>query len=204
MVQYIRLLIEVRRGKDMGIAALQERYGQTMFIIAGLGNPGRKYENTRHNAGFMAIDEAAQRYHIAVSEKKHKALVGRGIIGGEKVIIDYYKIEEKTQLIVISDDISMEPGAVRIRKKGSAGGHNGLKNIILHLGHDEFQRIKIGVGEKPAGYDLADYVLEHFGEEEREVMAQSARSAAEAVEVMITDGPDTAMNRFNKKGRESI
>ena len=204
MVQYIRLLIEVRRGKDMGIAALQERYGQTMFIIAGLGNPGRKYENTRHNAGFMAIDEAAQRYHIAVSEKKHKALVGRGIIGGEKEIIDYYKIEEKTQLIVISDDISMEPGAVRIRKKGSAGGHNGLKNIILHLGHDEFQRIKIGVGEKPAGYDLADYVLEHFGEEEREVMAQSARSAAEAVEVMITDGPDTAMNRFNKKGRESI
>ena len=218
MVQYIRLLIEVRRGKDMGIAALQERCGQTMFIIAGLGNPGRKYENTRHNAGFMAIDEAAQRYHIAVSEKKHKALVGRGIIGGEKVllvkpqtfmnlsgesikeIIDYYKIEEKTQLIVISDDISMEPGAVRIRKKGSAGGHNGLKNIILHLGHDEFQRIKIGVGEKPADYDLADYVLGHFSGDERELIAGSVEQAAEAVEIMITEGADKAMNQFNKKG----
>ena len=148
-----------------------------MYIIAGLGNPGGKYDNTRHNIGFMVIDAAAEKYHIAVTEKKHKALIGKGIIGGEKVIlvkpqtfmnlsgesirevIDYYKIEEKTELIVISDDISLDVGTLRIRKKGSAGGHNGLKNIILHLGHDEFRRIKIGVGEKPAEYDLVDYVL---------------------------------------------
>lgn len=190
-----------------------------MFIIAGLGNPGRKYENTRHNIGFMVIDEIAAKHRISVSEKKHKALIGKGIIGGEKVIlvkpqtfmnlsgesireiIDYYKIEEKTELIVISDDISMDTGAVRIRKKGSAGGHNGLKNIILHLGHDEFQRIKIGVGEKRAGYDLADYVLGNFDKEESELIAESIKSAAEAVEVMMTDGADAAMNRFNKKGR---
>ena len=190
-----------------------------MFIVAGLGNPGRKYENTRHNVGFMVIDETANRHHIQVTEKKHKALIGKGMIGGEKVIlvkpqtfmnlsgesireiIDYYKIEEKTELIVISDDISMDVGAVRIRKKGSAGGHNGLKNIILHLGHDEFQRIKIGVGEKPEGYDLVDYVLGHFDKEESEQIAESVKSAAEAIAVMITDGADEAMNRFNKKGR---
>ncbi|MCM1154476.1 MAG: aminoacyl-tRNA hydrolase [Roseburia sp.] len=193
-----------------------------MFIIAGLGNPGRKYENTRHNVGFMVIDELAGIHHISVAEKKHKALIGKGIIGGEKVIlvkpqtfmnlsgesireiIDYYKIEEKTQLIVISDDVSMDPGAVRIRKRGSAGGHNGLKNIILHLGHDEFQRIKLGVGEKPAGGDLVDHVLGSFSKEESELIAESVKSAAGAVEVMITDGADTAMNRFNKKGRESM
>ena len=205
MVQYIRLL--------------KERYGLAMFIVAGLGNPGRKYENTRHNVGFMVIDETANRHHIQVTEKKHKALIGKGMIGGEKVIlvkpqtfmnlsgesireiIDYYKIEEKTELIVISDDISMDVGAVRIRKKGSAGGHNGLKNIILHLGHDEFQRIKIGVGEKPECYDLVDYVLGHFDKEESEQIAESVKSAAEAIAVMITDGADEAMNRFNKKGR---
>lgn len=191
-----------------------------MYIIAGLGNPGRQYENTRHNIGFMVIDAAAEKYHIAVTEKKHKALLGKGMIGGEKVIlvkpqtfmnlsgesireiIDYYKIEEKTELIIISDDISLETGTLRIRKKGSAGGHNGLKNIILHLGHDEFQRIKIGVGEKPSGYDLVDYVLGHFGKEDGERIAQSARRAAEAIETMITDGPDAAMNQFNKKAEK--
>lgn len=189
-----------------------------MYIIAGLGNPGAKYGNTRHNIGFMVIDAIAEKNRISVTEKKHRALIGKGMIGGEKVllvkpqtfmnlsgesireIIDYYKIEEKTELIVISDDISLEPGALRIRKKGSAGGHNGLKNIILHLGHDEFQRIRLGVGGKPSGYDLADYVLGHFGEDDRKLIAQSVEQAAEAAEVMITEGPDKAMNQFNKKG----
>lgn len=191
-----------------------------MYIIAGLGNPGRQYENTRHNVGFMAIDATAEKYHITVTEKKHKALIGKGIIGGEKVIlvkpqtfmnlsgesirevIDYYKIEEKTQLIIISDDISLDMGTLRIRKKGSAGGHNGLKNIILHLGHDEFQRIKIGVGEKPSGYDLVDYVLGHFGKEDSELIEESVKKAAEAIEIIITDGPDAAMNQFNKKAEK--
>lgn len=188
-----------------------------MYVIAGLGNPGAKYENTRHNIGFMVVDALAEKNHISVTEKKHKALVGKGVLGSERVllvkpqtfmnlsgesireIIDYYKVEEKTELIVISDDISLEPGALRIRKKGSAGGHNGLKNIILHLGHDEFQRIRIGVGEKPSGYDLADYVLGHFQEDDRELIAKSVEQAAEAVQVMITEGADKAMNQFNKK-----
>lgn len=189
-----------------------------MYVIAGLGNPGTKYVNTRHNIGFMVVDELAGKSGISVTEKKHKALVGKGIVSGEKVllvkpqtfmnlsgesireIIDYYKIEEKSELIVISDDISLGVGALRIRKKGSAGGHNGLKNIILHLGHDEFQRIRLGVGEKPSDYDLADYVLGHFQEEDRALIAESVKQAAEAVEVMITEGADKAMNQFNKKG----
>lgn len=189
-----------------------------MYVIAGLGNPGAKYENTRHNIGFMAVDAIAAKNHISVQEKKHKALLGKGMLGSEKVllvkpqtfmnlsgesireIIDYYKIEEKTELIVISDDISLAPGALRIRKKGSAGGHNGLKNIILHLGHDEFQRIRLGVGEKPAGYDLADYVLGHFNEDDRALIAKSVEQAAQAAEVMITEDADKAMNLFNKKG----
>ncbi|MDE7021844.1 MAG: aminoacyl-tRNA hydrolase [Lachnospiraceae bacterium] len=189
-----------------------------MYVIAGLGNPGAKYENTRHNIGFMAVDAIAAKNHISVQEKKHKALLGKGMLGSEKVllvkpqtfmnlsgesireIIDYYKIEEKTELIVISDDISLAPGALRIRKKGSAGGHNGLKNIILHLGHDEFQRIRLGVGEKPAGYDLVDYVLGHFNEDDRALIAKSVEQAAQAAEVMITEGADKAMNLFNKKG----
>lgn len=188
-----------------------------MYIIAGLGNPGREYENTRHNTGFMVIDEAAGKYNISVTEKKHKALIGKGFIGGRKVIlvkpqtfmnlsgesirevIDYYKIDEKAELIIISDDISLEAGAIRIRKKGSAGGHNGLKNIILHLGHDEFQRIRMGVGEKPPEYELIDYVLGRFGEEDSKLMAESVKEAAKAIEVMITEGPDAAMNRFNKR-----
>lgn len=188
-----------------------------MYIIAGLGNPGREYENTRHNTGFMVIDEAAGKYNISVTEKKHKALIGKGFIGGQKVIfvkpqtymnlsgesirevIDYYKIDEKSELIVISDDISLEAGAIRIRKRGSAGGHNGLKNIILHLGHDEFQRIRMGVGEKPPEYELIDYVLGRFNEEDSKLIAASVKEAAEAIEVMITDGPDAAMNKFNKR-----
>lgn len=190
-----------------------------MYIIAGLGNPDRKYQNTRHNIGFEVIDAIAGKNQITVDERKHKALIGKGYVGGRKVVlvkpqtymnlsgesirqvIDFYKVDEKSELIVISDDVSLEPGQIRIRKKGSAGGHNGLKNIILHLGHDEFCRVKMGVGEKPAGYDLADYVLGHFSDKEREIMDESITRAAEAVEVMIAEGPDAAMNQFNKKNR---
>ena len=188
-----------------------------MYIIAGLGNPDRQYQNTRHNIGFDVIDVIAAKNNITVGERKHKALIGKGFVGGQKVVlvkpqtymnlsgesvrdvIDFYKIDEKNELIVISDDVSLDVGQIRIRKKGSAGGHNGLKNIILHLGHDAFQRVKMGVGEKPKGYDLADYVLGHFPKEEREIMDESAKRAADAVEVMITDGADAAMNLYNKK-----
>lgn len=188
-----------------------------MYIIAGLGNPKKEYENTRHNIGFDVIDVIAEREGIPVIEKKHKALIGKGYIAGNRVIlvkpqtfmnlsgesirelIDYYKIDEKEELIVIADDISLDVGQLRIRKKGSAGGHNGLKSIIAHLGHDQFQRIKMGVGNKPAGYDLADYVLGHFTKQERKEMDEAAKAAAEAVEVMITKDADTAMNQFNGK-----
>lgn len=188
-----------------------------MYIIVGLGNPDRQYQNTRHNIGFDVIDVIAAKNNITVSERKHKALIGKGFVGGQKVvlvkpqtymnlsgesvrdIIDFYKIDEKNELIVISDDVSLDVGQIRIRKKGSAGGHNGLKNIILHLGHDEFQRVKMGVGEKPGGYDLADYVLGHFPKEEREIMDESAGRAAAAVEMMITEGADAAMNQYNRK-----
>lgn len=188
-----------------------------MVIIAGLGNPTKEYEHTRHNVGFDTIDCIADQYGISINEKKHRALVGKGMIEGQKVIllkpqtfmnlsgesiraaVDFYKVDEKEELIVIYDDISLPPGQLRIRKKGSAGGHNGIKNIIAHLGHDTFMRIKVGVGEKPAGYDLADYVLGHFSKEDRAIMDDAFKKAAEAVKMMITDGPDAAMNAFNKK-----
>ena len=190
-----------------------------MYIIAGLGNPDRKYQNTRHNIGFEVIDAIAGKNQITVGERRQKAIIGKGYVGGRKVVlvkpqtymnlsgesirqvIDFYKVDEKSELIVIADDVSLEPGQIRIRRKGSAGGHNGLKNIILHLGHDEFCRVKMGVGEKPDGYDLADYVLGHFSDKEREIMDESIARAAEAVEVMIAEGPDAAMNQFNKKNR---
>lgn len=186
-----------------------------MYIIVGLGNPGRKYSGTRHNAGFCGIDALADKFQITVEEERHKALIGKGFIHGEKVIlvkpttfmnlsgesvrsvVDYYKIEEKKELIVLYDDISLAPGKLRIRKKGSAGGHNGIKNIILHLGHEEFVRIKIGVGEKPAGTDLVNHVLGHFSAEDQKVMEESYQRSALAVEEIILSGPDKAMNGYN-------
>lgn len=186
-----------------------------MYIIVGLGNPKKEYENTRHNIGFDAIDELADAINISVIERKHKALIGKGYIEGQKVIlakpqtfmnlsgesvralIDYYKVDEKDELIVLYDDVSLEPGKLRIRKKGSAGGHNGIKNIVSHLGHDVFQRIKIGVGEKPKGYDLADYVLGRFSKNEKPVMCEALKNTADAVGCIITEGVDVAMNKFN-------
>lgn len=194
-----------------------------MYIIAGLGNPGKKYEGTRHNIGWQVIDTLAEKHHIRVMESKFKGLTGKGMIGGEKVIllkpltymnlsgesvreaVNFYKIDEKGELIVIADDISLDVGRIRIRKKGSAGGHNGLKNIIAHLGHEEFMRIKLGVGDKPAGYDLVDYVLGHFSREEEKILAQARENAALAVESIIEEGIDTAMNKYNTpKGGKTV
>ncbi len=191
-----------------------------MYIIVGLGNPGKQYENTRHNIGFDVIEKLAEEENVAVLEKKHKAIIGKGYVAGQKCIlakpqtfmnlsgesvrelIDYYKVDETTQLIVISDDISLDVGQLRIRKKGSAGGHNGLKNIIAQLGHDSFIRIKMGVGEKPKGYDLADYVLGHFSVEERKLMDKAAQKAVEAIRMIITQDADMAMNAYNRKSVE--
>lgn len=188
-----------------------------MFIIAGLGNPGKDYKNTRHNIGFEVIDVIAQKHNISVIEKKHRAIIGKGAINGYKVILvkpqtymnlsgeslreimDYYKVDPTEELIVISDDISLNPGNIRIRKKGSAGGHNGLKSIIQQLGTDQFMRVKMGVGEKPKDYDLADYVLGHFTADERKVMDEAAKAAEEAICLMLQGDAEAAMNRFNTK-----
>lgn len=186
-----------------------------MYIIVGLGNPSREYQNTRHNIGFDVIDFMAQKAGISMDTKKHKAHIGKGVIDGQKVVlakpqtymnlsgesvralIDFYKISIEDQLIVIFDDVSLDVGQIRIRKKGSAGGHNGIKSIIAHLGTTDFMRIKMGVGEKPKGYDLADYVLGHFSRSERDVMEESIAHCNEAVKVMISDGADKAMNLYN-------
>lgn len=186
-----------------------------MYIIVGLGNPGRQYENTRHNVGFRLIDKLADKHNISVLECKHKAMIGKGYIEGQKVVLvkpqtfmnlsgesvrdvlQFYKVEPDTQLIVVYDDISLAVGALRIRKKGSAGGHNGIKNIILHTGTDTFKRIKIGVGEKPKGYDLADYVLGHFTAAENKDIDAACDNAVEAISLLVKEEVDAAMNRFN-------
>lgn len=188
-----------------------------MYIIVGLGNPTKEYDNTRHNIGFAAIDMLADKYGINITEVKHKALLGKGVINGNKVIlvkpmtymnlsgeavrsvVDYYKVDEAEELIVIYDDISLDVGQLRVRKKGSAGGHNGIKNIIAHLGHDVFQRIKIGVGEKPKGYDLADYVLGHFSKEDLTTLKDGMDRVDGAVSLMLQGDIDEAMNRYNTK-----
>ena len=188
-----------------------------MFIIAGLGNPTLQYEGTRHNAGFDVIDTLAGKYNISVDGRKNRALIGKGIIEGKKVIlakpqtymnlsgeslgglVDYYKVDEESELLVVYDDISLDVGQLRIRKKGSAGGHNGMKNIISHLGTEVFPRIKVGVGEKPKKYDLADYVLSRFSKEERAIMEEGYQKAVEAVEMILRGEMDEAMNKFNRK-----
>ena len=187
-----------------------------MYIIVGLGNPSKSYDGTRHNVGFEVIDRLSREYNISVDLKKHKAICGKGAIEGVKVILakpqtymnlsgesvrellDYYKVEEK-DIIVIYDDISLEPGQLRIRAKGSAGGHNGIKNIIANLGTQEFPRVKVGIGGKPKDWDLADYVLSRFQGGEREAMGEAFSQAAEAVKVMVTEGINEAMNKYNMK-----
>ncbi len=188
-----------------------------MYIIAGLGNPGRQYEGTRHNVGFSVIDILADKYGIALDFEKHKAICGKGVIEGEKVIlvkpltfmnlsgeslqevVHYYKVDPENDLIVISDDIDLDVGRIRVRPKGSAGGHNGLKNIIAHLGTDGFARVKVGVGSKPKGWDLADWVLGHFSDEDEKLVQESKKNAALAVVDIMQEGCEKAMNHFNKK-----
>lgn len=191
-----------------------------MFLIVGLGNPGRQYEHTRHNVGFDVMDAIAEKYNISISEKKHKALCGKGVINGVKVVLakpqtfmnlsgesvesllSYYKLDPEEEMLVIYDDISLAPGNLRIRKKGSAGGHNGIKNIIAQTGTQNFLRIKVGVGEKPKDWDLADYVLGRFDEEERAAVEEAIGHAVLAAELMLQGEVDAAMNEFNAKKKE--
>lgn len=188
-----------------------------MYLIVGLGNPGRDYEKTRHNVGFDAVDQLIEEHRIPQSGVKFKAMYGKGMINGEKVLIakpltymnlsgeavrglvDYFKIDVKEELIVLYDDIDLEPGNVRVRAKGSAGGHNGMKNIIQQLGTQEFARVRIGVGAKPKGWDLADHVLSRFSKEDREKVDDSIDKACKAVCCFVEEGIDAAMNKFNGK-----
>ena len=188
-----------------------------MFLIVGLGNPGKKYEKTRHNIGFDAIDYIAEKYHISVTDNKHKAICGKGVINGQKVIlakpqtfmnlsgesvreiINFYKIDPEDEMVVLFDDISLAPGNIRIRKKGSAGGHNGIKDIIAQTGTSNFKRVKIGVGEKPAGWDLADHVLGHFNNADRKLVEEALEDVCEATSLIVKDEIDKAMNDFNQK-----
>ena len=191
-----------------------------MYLIAGLGNPSRTYEGTRHNIGFTIIDVIGNKFGIDIKKKKHKALVGRGIIDGMRVILakpqtymnlsgesireiaDFYKIEPEN-IIIIYDDISLDVGQLRIRKKGSAGGHNGIKNIIAHLGTQEFPRIKVGIGNKPEGWDLADYVLSKYSKAEQEALEEASEGVIGAVKLMLMDDIEAAMNKYNAKKRDA-
>ena len=187
-----------------------------MILIAGLGNPTDKYRGTRHNVGFDAIDRIAEDNDILVETYRHKALCGKGIIGGQKVLImkpqtfmnnsgeclrevlDYYK-EDVDNVLVIYDDICLDVGRLRLRPKGSAGGHNGIKSIIAHLGTEEFPRIRVGVGDKPKNYDLADWVLGHFPKEQLDDVRAGIDKAVKAVPVVLDRGIEEGMNEFNAK-----
>ena len=185
------------------------------WLVVGLGNPGEKYENTRHNVGFLTVDELAERARVPVQKLKYRALTNTVELGGARALLmkpvtymnlsgeavgqaaRFYKIPPE-RVLVISDDVSLPLGKLRIRKSGSAGGHNGLKSIIQHLGTDQFPRVKIGVGEKPhPDYDMADWVLSRFTGEDLKTITQAVKRAADAVECFVREGPDKAMNRFN-------
>jgi PTH1 family peptidyl-tRNA hydrolase len=194
---------------------LFQKKAPTAWLVVGLGNPGSKYENTRHNVGFLVADELAHRAGVPIRKIKHHALTASAVIGGQGVLLmkpttymnlsgeavgeaaRFYKIPAD-HVLVISDDVDLPLGKLRIRKSGSAGGHNGLKSIIQHLGTDQFPRLKVGVGGKPhPDYDMADWVLGQLQGEDKKVMDEAVQRAADGVECFLRDGADKAMNRFN-------
>lgn len=189
--------------------------GPVEYIIAGLGNPGLQYEGTRHNAGFMVMDKLGEKLGSDIKKMKFKSLCADVSIGGKHCVLlkpttymnnsgqavaeamNFYKLDID-HVIIVYDDISLEPGRLRIRRKGSDGGHNGIKSIIYLTGEDTFPRIKMGVGKKPhPKYDLADWVLGHFSNEDKEKMDKAAENACEALELMVSGKTDEAMNKFN-------
>ena len=191
-----------------------------MYLIVGLGNPERKYENTRHNCGFCAAEELIDHYSIPKSGISMKGIYGKTVINGEKVLvmkpltymnlsgqavkayIDYYKLDPKTDLVVIYDDVDLETGKIRIRKQGSAGSHNGMKSIIECLGTKEFTRIRFGIGPKPEKWDLADFVLAPFSRKERQIVDEALKEIVPITELITQGQTDRAMERDNRKEPE--
>jgi PTH1 family peptidyl-tRNA hydrolase len=205
----------LRKLKKEKTMLFSKNSGGVSYILLCLGNPGDQYENTRHNVGFLVADEIAQRQNAPIQKLKFKALTNILTISGEKVLVmkpvtymnlsgeavrpaaDFYKIPPE-KILVVSDDTALPVGKLRIRKGGSAGGHNGLKNIIQQLGTDQFPRIRVGVGEKPhPDYDLADWVLGKFQGEDKKAIDAAVKRAADAVECIIQEGLDRGMNKFN-------
>ncbi len=187
-----------------------------MYYIVGLGNPGIQYENTRHNAGFIAIDYLARKYSIDVRKIKFKSLIGQGVISGQKVMLvkpqtymnnsgeairEIYKYFDfdHDKLIVIYDDIDIDFGSIRIRKKGSAGTHNGMKSIIYNLEFDDFPRIKVAVGKKPSYMDLANFVLSGFSKQEVKIIEEEVKLTSDAIEMILEEGIEKSMSMFNSK-----
>ena len=189
--------------------------GGAEWLLVGLGNPGTQYENTRHNVGFLVADELAERQNAPIQRLKFKALTNLLTISGEKVLVmkpvtymnlsgeavrqaaDFYKVPPDHVLVVL-DDTALAVGKLRVRRGGSAGGHNGLKSIIQHLGTDQFPRLRVGVGEKPhPDYDLADWVLGRFTGEDKKAIDAAVKRAADGVECILKDGLEQGLNRFN-------
>lgn len=192
-----------------------QKNGGVDWLLVCLGNPGDQYENTRHNVGFMVADELAERKNIPVQRLKFKALTNTTQLGGAQVLLmkpvtymnlsgeavheaaSFYKVPPE-RILVVSDEVALAPGKIRVRRSGSAGGHNGLKNIIAHLGTDQFPRIRVGVGQKPhPDYDMADWVLGKFQGEDKKAVEEAVKRAADAAECLIQEGVDKAMNRYN-------
>ncbi len=197
------------------LSAEKQQTGKIEYIITGLGNPGIQYENSRHNAGFMAVSALEKKYAFSVKTHKFKSLVGEAVIGGKRCLVmkpetymnnsgeavslamNFYKIPLEN-VIVMFDDISLEPSQMRIRRKGSSGGHNGLKSIIALCDGEDFPRIKIGVGKKPhPDYNLADWVLGKFSEDDQKKINEVCKKACEAAELIVQGKISDAMNKFN-------
>lgn len=193
-------------------------FKKDMYIIAGLGNPGKEYEKTRHNMGFLVLDMLSDRNGISISKKKHNAMIGKGSMAGKKVmlakpmtymnesgrslgeIFRYYGVDPE-KMIVIYDDMDLEPGTIRIRKKGGPGAHNGMKSVVSHMGTDQFPRIRIGIGRTSVD-GWKDFVLDKIPKKDEELLAQGVAKAADAVEEILRSGIDKAMNRFNTRGKK--
>ena len=192
-----------------------KKSGGVDWLLVGLGNPGEQYERTRHNVGFLVADELAERHNVPIQRLKFRALTNTITVGGEKVLLmkpvtymnlsgeavheaaAFYKVPPE-RILVISDEVALAPGKLRVRRSGSAGGHNGLKNIIAHLGSDQFPRIRLGVGSKPhPDYDMADWVLGRFQGEDKKAVEEAVKRAADAAECLIREGVDKAMNQYN-------